>query len=344
MGGVSVYQTLYEFFHDDAIAYVNTQSGQILAGMTFVLRWAMQVYVLVLGTSMLIGKVDFGEFMARIFKPIIVVALMQPGNWNVAIIEMFTRQIPEIYSGAIAGIQPGSINAAAAWDGLSNFSWNVSAQALKQTVGITLLGERIMIYVATFFAQIAIFLCFLVWLLAQATLFFALPIGALLAPGILFRTTEVYFARWIGKCVGLSITSAVALLLAAYIVKADAQFSQKLGHLPPAATASQGFSLNAGGSEIGTFTAFNTPDVQPQAMGQTPMPEGGGTINTIGAVSVLLQLVLAYSIGVFILASVSVIGMQIGNSSGFSAAPVINAIGRGTQRLANELRRQVRRR
>jgi len=323
VNGLSIFQTLYQTYHDQAVAIAAQQSGQFIQGMLATLRIAIQAWVLFLGAAMIMGRVDFGEAMSRLSRALVVVALMQPARYNEWIIQTFTVTLPDIVSTAIAGPNGAtSLKGAQGFDGLANSVWNFVAQVKTQAVGIWYIAERAMIVVAGFCAAVMIFLTFVMWLAAMASIAFMAPLGALLAPGLLFRPTAIYFERWIGKLISLSLVATLAMMLAAFVVQADIKFVQGFGHPAAAAAANPNLETNAGAL---TFTGFDVPGGPPIPMGAAPTG-GGSTVNVDMSIAILWNLVLAYALGVMLLGMVGKIAMGIGQSSGWSAGPAINSI------------------
>lgn len=324
MNGTTLYQVLYASYHTQGVQLAAQQSHALLAGITATVHAMAGLWVLILGYGLIMGRVDMGEGFGRLIRALIVVALMTPANYDNFIIKPMTTDIPEQLSGTVVNGGGGAgVGGAAAFDGLSNYVDNYTAQVTKQAAGFLWMIERGLIMLAGFAAKLMIFLTFVVWLAANSAIMFLVPLGALLAPGILFRATEGYFARWLGKCISLQLISVLALMLATFAVRADGEFVQKLGNPAQAAPANQQLTMNAG--EAASFTGFDIPGGPPVALGGAT-GDPGGTMNISKSIAALWNLSLSFAIGAMMLGLLTGIALFIGGSHGFSAAPAINTV------------------
>lgn len=333
MNGTTLYQTLYDSYHTQGVQLAAQQSHAFLTAMTGTVHAMVGLWVLILGYGLIVGRVDFGEGFGRLIRVLIVVALMTPAHFD-TITQWMTTDIPSQLSGAVVnGGGASGVGGAAGFDGLSNYLDNLSARIYAQTSGSLFhLADSIMTFVANFIAKSFIFITFCVWLAANSAILFLTPLGALLAPGILFKATEGYFARWLGKCISLQLVSVLALMLATFAVKADGQFVQKLGNPATAAAPSQTLTMNAG--DALQFTGFDVPGGAPVALGAAQPNGGGSTLNIPMSIAALFNLALSFAIGAMLLVLLTGIALFIGGSHGFSAAPAINSVVYAAQKAA----------
>jgi TrbL/VirB6 plasmid conjugal transfer protein len=329
MNGTTLFQTLYASYHDQAVLIAGQTSNQLLNSMLPTMRDLIGLFVVIAGAGAIMGRVDRGEAIARIVRVIIVASLMSTANWNTFVVQTATNIIPDQMSTAIAGGGGVSLKGAAGFDGLANAVDNFEAQVQSQAVGWWRIAERIKITLAAWMAKFMIFLTFVVWLTAQASIAFLIPLGAILAPLALFRATEGYFARWIAKIVSLELVGVLSLMLASFVVQADAKMMQSIGHPVPASKANQSLEMNAGAL---SFTGFDIPGSGPLALGAPPPAGGGSTLNLDMSIAALWNLVLSYAFGSFLLLIITGIAMFIGSSHGFTATPVINMMIASAQR------------
>jgi len=324
MNGTSLYQVLYAQYHTQGVQLAAQQSHAFLTAMTSTVHAMVGLWVLLLGYGLIMGRVDMGEGFGRLIRALIVVALMTPAHFD-TLLQWITTDIPEQLSGAVVNGGGGAgVGGAAGFDGLSNYIDSFSARIYAQATGFLYIGDRVMTLIANFIAKSFIFITFCVWLAANSSLLFLAPLGALLAPGILFRATEGYFARWLGKCISLELVAVLALMLATFVVKSDGEFVQKLGNTAAASAATPTLSLNAGSAA--NFTGFDVPGGAPVALG-APQPGGGGsTLNVPMSIAALFNLALSFAVGAMLLVLLTGIALFIGGSHGFSAGPAINAV------------------
>jgi hypothetical protein len=321
MGGSSnVAQTLWTAYNGVAHASMATVIGQILPVVSAAMAGVLALMVLIAGKNMMFGELPIGEGVTRIVRALVVSALLTAGTFNTYVATFFTQTVPNQVASAMSGGQ--SQAGAPAFDSLINAMTNMGAHARAQMVGLLYVGDRIAVWLIEMAAKGFIALCFLVWAIAAITIYFIVPLIALLLPMWLFDRTRAFGERIIGFIIGLLLVQALALMVAAVFVTQEnqlvAQYTSNVMASPP---ANPEFSMNAGSL---SFTGF---DEGLAGTGPNPLASPQqSTINTDAALEAMLAIMFTLIFGFFLLGSVTVIAFTIAATSGFSAGAIVGMV------------------
>lgn len=310
MGGSTVAQFLFDAYHTNLAQAVTSTLRQILGAVAATVQGALMIYIIILGKNLAFNSMSANQGMTRIMRAVIVMALMTAANYQTYIATPITTTVPDFISNAVTGNQ--TLTGAQGWDALLNQIHNAAAQIRAQTVGISYIADRVIVWIIEKWAEITILCCFFIWLLAMAAVDFLMPLGAFVIPFYLFDATRSFTERWIGKIIALFLVMAVNMMLGQVVVFQDAQYLQKFAQNIAARPANNGFNLNPNLEGPGLFEPT------------TPGQPAGQTVNVDSAIDTLGNALLVFLFGLFLMAIISGIALYIGGASGFSVAPVIN--------------------
>ena len=328
IGGSQVFQALWGTYSGVATTVTGQLVNDVLPiAATFVLG-GIQLVTIIAGANLMYGRLDQGEAVKRIVTCIIVSALMTPALFNQFVVQTLTQDIPNQISSAVGGA--AGLQGAQGFDALLNQITQFAATAGAQMIGITYIGDRVVLGIAEIFAKGFLAICFAIWAIAALSVDFIVPLLAILAPTFLFNATRAWGERAIGRVVGLLLVQMIALMVGSVIVKAEGQFMQQFATTVASPPPDQGFSMNGGGDVA--FTGFSEVGAV-GGPGTTPQAAGANTINTEAAIESMIGMVLSLLFGVFLLGQVTRTAYGIAASSGFSAAPVVNSITNAVTRI-----------
>jgi type IV secretory pathway VirB6-like protein len=315
MGGSVLCQFLYQAYITNLAQVVQGYPATILGIIAVTVNGAVALYTIIIGKQLMMGDLSAGRGVTKLVRATIVVSLMAAGNYQTFIAQPITTTIPNLLSGAIPGQQ--GVAGAQAWDALINKIDNFNAVIHSQAVGFAYLADRAVASGFTGFAWVNIMGCFMIWCLAGATADLLVPLGVVVLPFYLFDATRGFAERWIGKIVSLFLVMLVTLMLGQIVVFQDAQFLQTYANNIAAAPAHQGFDMGA------------DPDGAVNGLlPTTPGAVAGSTVNVDSAINTLGHACVVFLFGLFLMIISAAIALGIGGSSGFSAAPAFNFIGR----------------
>lgn len=322
MQGSTVAQFLWQWYSQTLLQTVLAVTNTILADVTPIAQVALGLYVIISGKQLLFNATSLDQQATRVIRAIMVMFLLMPANFNVYITTAVTQTIPNEIAQAVNG-QP-NLAGAQGFDALINATQNFAAQVRAQASGLFYMSERITVYLVEGLCIFLIGCCLLIWTLAQSTIAFIVPLGALILPLYLFDATRQFVMAWVGKLVSLFLVLAVTLILSAVVVKGDAAYLQQYGQTVASNATNPQFQMNAGDM---SFTAFGPP-AQMQA-----------SVNVDAAIDTLLHIATVFGFGLFMLALMVPIALGIGGSGGFSAAPVFNVVSSAAKAGARRLTR-----
>jgi hypothetical protein len=307
MNGSTVMQFLFQGYNTNLAGVVVQYATQILGAMATIFQGMVMLYIIILGHKMMFNALSWDAGATKMVRLIIVAALLTAANYQTFIATPVTQTIPNLIATTVTGTQ--GLQGAQGFDALLNQVQNFTAHARSQMVGLAYIGDRVAIWLIGATASIIVVVCFCIWSLAAATVDFLVPLGV-----YLFDATRSYAERWFGKIIALFLVMIITLMLGQVVVFQDAQYLQRFATAIAAAPPDNGFNLGAGaGMDAGMpFTPA------------TPGAVAGTTINTDAALDTLIDVMIVFLYGLFLLAIAVGIALFIGGASGFSAAPAFN--------------------
>jgi hypothetical protein len=310
MGGSTAAQFLYDAYGQNLAQAVTTAAGTVLGAINATVQGVLMLYIIILGKRMMFNALSWNEGVTAMVRAIIVMFLMTAANYQTWVATPVTQTIPTFINNTVTGAQ--GLTGAQGWDALINQVHNFTANIRAQTVGLAYIADRVIIWATGGMAEIVIFCCVFIWMLANATADFLVPLGGFVVPFYLFDTTRSFAERWFGKIVALFLVMAATLMLGQIVVYQDAQYMQKFAANIAARPADNGFNMNPDVQNPGAF--------QPTTAGEP----AGGTVNVDSAIDTLGNVTGVFVFGLFLMVIVSGIALYIGGASGFSAAPAFN--------------------
>ena len=336
MNGSSIYQSLYQGYHNELIAALTNQINDILRGVAPLTALAIMAWVLVFGKNTMYGQLTAGEAMTRIGRAIVISSLMQVALFNQFITDMATHVIPDAITAAVHGNT--GLTGAQGFDGIDNAISNLGSRILNQAVGIQYIGYQVGVWIAQFVAMALNAMNFVIWLLAMATIGLVVAIIPFTLPLWLFDFTRDIGARLVGKLIGLFLVLAVTQIIVNVVVRQTGEYIKSpQGHPVAAASAQPNFEMNAGMlAYTGGFDApaGSAPNTAANAAAGANVP-GNATINVVGSIGALWHIALAELVGFFLMLISVGICMSIGGSAGFSAAPALGLMTMAASRGAS---------
>jgi type IV secretory pathway VirB6-like protein len=330
MGGSTVAQFIWNGYAQ-ALQQNATQTVNVL--LQAIVPWvqaALALYVILAGKRMLTHATSFEQESTAVIRAIMICALLTPANFNEYITIQATQTIPNAIASAVNG--QNGLAGAQGFDALLNQITHFTEQINAQAGGLFYIAERIKIWFAQATASLMIFCCLFVWILAQATISFLIPVGAVIIPFYLFNATREFTMRWVGKLISLFLVLFITMLLGAFVVQLDGKFMQTNATQTPAgAQANPGFSMNASDGTFGGggFAPYG------EGLAAPPVVEAAGpTANVDASIIALWNVALVCAFGFFILSIMVGLALYIGGSSGFSAAPAANFVTAGAEKVA----------
>lgn len=310
MGGSSAMQFLYAGYHTNLLAAVTGQLGNILAAVALVAQPALFLYIIILGKKLLFDATSLDQVATKVVRAIVVSFLLAAANYQTWVATPITTTVPDWITNTVTGST--GLAGAQGYDALVNQVHNFTAQIRAQAIGPLYIGDRVVIWLSGELAGIIIVGTFFIWMLANATVDFLVPLGAVLLPFYLFDTTRAYFERWYGKVIALLLVQIVTLMLGQVVVFQNAQYMQKYATAIAAARqADNGLMLP-------------DTDMAPFPFGPaTTGADTGSTLNVDAGIDMLGNIIFVFFIGFFLMIIVTGIALYIGGSSGFSAAPAM---------------------
>jgi hypothetical protein len=322
MGGSTLAQFIWTGYAQDLAQTTAQIVNTILQAVVPWMQAALGLYVILAGKRMLTNATSFDQEVNTVVRAVVVCFLLTPANFNQYITTAATETIPNALASAVNG--QSNLNGAQGFDALLNQITNFGAQIDSQATGVFYISERVSVWFAQSSASFMVLCCLFVWILAQATIAFVVPVGTLVIPFYLFNAVREYTMRWLGKLVALFLVLTVSLMLGKFVVDLDSQYMQQFAKSVPGQVADPGFSMNAGDQ---AFTSFSEGLAGP-AVGAAPTQAQAQqqTANVAASINALWNVALVCAFGAFILAIMVGIALYIGGSSGFSAAPAANFI------------------
>lgn len=227
------------------------------------------------------------------------------------IFQAATRTIPNAITNAVTG--QIALSGAQGWDALNAATVTYAADVLKQANGVSYISERIVIWAAAGTARIILMISYFIWSAAMAVIDLLVALGPFLLPFYLFDKTRPFCERWYGKLIAMFIVLAVTLIVSQIVVIQNgqyiAQYATTIQRAAPAAPEAM----------------FSGPDfinTDPTLMNQVAQ----GTGNVDQGINTLWNIVGVFAYGLFLMLVMTGIALYIGGASGFSAAPVFNAV------------------
>jgi type IV secretory pathway VirB6-like protein len=329
MGGSTVAQFIWNGYAQTLQQSAAQTVNVLLQAIVPWVQAALGLYVILAGKRMLTHATSFEQESTAVIRAIMVCALLTPANFNEYITTQATQTIPNAIASAVNG--QNGLAGAQGFDALLNQITHFTEQINAQAGGLFYIAERIKIWFAQATASLMVFCCLFVWILAQATIAFLVPVGAIIVPFYLFNATREFTMRWVGKLISLFLVLFITLLLGAFVVRLDGQFMQTNATQTPAgAAANPGFSMNAGDGTFGGdgFAPYG------EGLAAPPPANGGNTANVDASIIALWNVALVCAFGFFILSIMVGLALYIGGSSGFSAAPAANFVIAGAEKVA----------
>lgn len=186
---------------------IRAMDNVIAGGIAFTLsylRGAMMLLVLIAAVLMLRGDMTVSWGVRKIILGLIVLALLQVGNYNAVIREPFWTTIPNGIASALNG-GPVSITAAQRFNSIAQAIEHVVALA-DQRIGNPFWNIRASMSVSIVQLFLHLFLAFVfaVWQVARVATALIISAGPFLLIAALFETSRQYVFDWFGKLISVS--------------------------------------------------------------------------------------------------------------------------------------------
>jgi hypothetical protein len=330
MNGSATAQFLFQSYGADLAAIVPDMVATVLAISAGAMAAIAQIIVFMLAKRALYGNLAVDTAVTYMVRFGVISLLMVPATFNKYITTTATQTLPNRIASTINGNQGGTV--AQAFDGELNAIDNLGAKLRAQAVGWSYMVERGIINVWVGWAKGWIYLTECIFGIVNSVIPFMLPMGALLAPMMVFDTTNQWPMRWIGKMISLFLVMFLSIQLGAYIAKVDAKYLQQYGQMIQSTPAQPQFKMNAGDSLFASLGIVS--EVGALGAGAAdPTASATTTANVAAGISTLANIAWTMAYGFFVLTIVTGIAMFIGGAHGFSLAPIV-AAGTSVARLA----------
>lgn len=243
------------------------------------------------------------DAMTTVIKVLLISALaLQSATYLTWIFGFFYNSIPNALSGAAFGA--GATNAAnangiqvtgAAFDQLWG-SMEVPVAHVRAEAGVVDVGSKVAALACEWTVGAGLLVMAFVYLLARILMAVVLVFGSLALISLLFRSTQGFFERWIGKVIALIFMQVAGLIILQIVMTADKTFMQQItaqiAASPPLITwNSVGHFFTDSIPRIGT-----TPE-PPALAGEVQNLAAIGVWFVLGALSLLALPSVAYSLG-----------------------------------------------
>jgi hypothetical protein len=311
-GGSTVAQFLFDAYGVNMAQATVQMALKILTVIAATVQGMVMIYVLIIGKQLTTNSLKLSEGVTKLVRAIIVLSLMTATNYQAFIATPVTKTIPD-FVGTMIGGQQG-LTMADGWDGLMNEVDKFHEATRVQTADVSYLSDRIIMAVTAWLAKIVIVSCLFITMMANNVADFIMPLGAILLPFYLFDATRSFTERWYGKIFALFLVMIVNLMLSQVVVFQDAQYMRQFAANIAARPPDTGFDMS--------------PNLESPLLFQpsTPNERAGPTINVDSAINTLGRVLVVFIFGLFLMVLGSGIALYIGGASGFSAAPMFNAI------------------